>query len=342
MKPMSTLSDTLAVYQKPGRMIRQPYRLTMASWNGTVYQKRILTAIIASLQRELAWVEHGMKLQDLPLPRDAEDRFIITLPLRSINPSGNNYQMVHRALECMEKQGIKMILPAVKGRKGPSIPEQLMLLKIKNLPSSDKTMLTISIDEHFLTELLRSTSGLSTLSMKIMSSLRSVYAMRLYEIISHWKDQESLKLTIDQLRSMLGSKDSLPQTKEFLRKVINVASQQLKQQADVYFQADKVYSGKRITHLNFRIIQRKEQKEQEQINLRLREQVTNILRIRFGWKQEYFQKITPMLENPDRLRLLNEQIGRLWHFVDHHPEEVRNIPNWSFSALVKDSVILSR
>jgi plasmid replication initiation protein len=178
------------------------------------------------------------------------------------------------------------------------------------------------------------------LSMDVMSSLRSLYAMRIYEILAHWKDQESLKLSLDQLRNMLGINDSLLQTKEFIRKVINPASQQLSQQADIYFQAYKVYSGKRITHLNFRIIQRKNEKEQEQINLRLREQVTNILRIRFGWKQEHFQQITNMLEDPDRLRLLNDHIGRLWHFMDNHPDEVRNIPNWSFSALVKDSVIL--
>jgi plasmid replication initiation protein len=314
----------------------------MARWKGTVYHKRILTAIIASLQKEMAWVEHGMKLHDLTLPRDADERFIITLSLRSINPSGNNYHMVHRAYECLEKHGIHMHLPAVKGRKGPSLPEERITLKFKMLQATDKRTLRLSIDGHFLTELLRTTSGLTTLSMEVMSSLRSLYAMRIYEILAHWKDQESLKLSIDQLRNMLGINDSLLQTKEFLRKVINPASQQLSQQADIYFQAHKVYSGKIITHLNFRIIQRKNEKDQEQINLRLREQVTNILRIRFGWKQEYFQKITPMLENPARLRLLNEQIGRLWQFIDQHPEEVRNIPNWSFSALVKDSVILSR
>jgi len=28
----------------------------MAGWNGTVHEKRILTAIIASLQKEIAWV----------------------------------------------------------------------------------------------------------------------------------------------------------------------------------------------------------------------------------------------------------------------------------------------
>jgi hypothetical protein len=43
-----------------------------------------------------------------------------------------------------------------------------------------------------------------------------------------------------------------------------------------------------------------------------------------------------MLENPDQLRELNDKVGRLWQYIDQHPYQVRNIPNWSLSALVNN------
>jgi hypothetical protein len=312
----------------------------MAWWDCNVHEKRILTAIIASLQKELAWVEKGMRLEDLPLQRDSEGRFIINVPLRLTNPSANNYFMVHRTLDCLEKKGIELRLPAIKGKRGPTLPEEWILFKLTKLRPPDNRTLRISIDHKLMAELLRTTSGLTSLSLEVVSHLSSVYAIRIYEILSHWKDQPSQKFSIEQLRGLLGSQKVLLQTKEFLRYVIEPARQQLSQSADLYFQIGKIYSGNRITHLNFRIIKHKTEKEQELINLRLREQVTNILRIRFGWKQEHFQHITKMLENPDQLRLLNEKVGRLWQYLDQNSGKIANNLTWSFNAIVINSTIL--
>jgi plasmid replication initiation protein len=240
----------------------------------------------------------------------------------------------------LEKKGIELRLPAVKGRRGPTLPEEWILFKLTRLRPPDNRTLRISIDHKLMAELLRTTSGFTSLSLEVMSCLSSVYAIRIYEILSHWKDQPSQKFSIEQLRGLLGSQKVLLQSKEFLRYVIEPARQQLIQSADLYFQIEKIYSGNRITHLNFRIIQHKTEKEQELINIRLREQVTNILRIRFGWKQEHFQQITKLLENPDQLRILNDKVGQLWQFLDQHPTEVRNITFWSYSAIVNDSDLL--
>jgi len=165
--------------------------------------------------------------------------------------------------------------------------------------------------------------------------MRSYYAMRIYEILSHWKDKETLQFYLSQLREWLTLQDKLPETKEFLRKVIAPACHQLKERADVFCHLEPVRVGNRITHLQFQIQQHLQEKEMELIHLRLREQLTNILRIRFGWKNEHFQRIGPMLDDPSSVRELNEKVGRLWHFLDLHPEEVRDIPKWSLTAILK-------
>jgi DNA invertase Pin-like site-specific DNA recombinase len=50
---MSTKAPETAVVAIDYTMIRQPYRITMAKWDYTVVQKRSITLIISSLQKEV-------------------------------------------------------------------------------------------------------------------------------------------------------------------------------------------------------------------------------------------------------------------------------------------------
>lgn len=319
-----------------GRMIRQPYRITMAKWNCDVHQKRILTAIIASLQKELARVEQGASVAELAIFDHPGHCITIDIPMKVLNPSGNNYSLVHKSLQSLEEKGIEMSLPEVKGRKGPSVNEQAMLFRIKRLPKKTTHMARLKIEKTLITELLRTTSGLTGLSMDVLFRLRSPYSMRLYEILSHWKDRETLRVSLEQLRGWLGTEGKLMATREFLRKVINPAKRQFDQTSDVYFEVVTERTANRISHLVFRIRQKKNKEAEDMIIMQLREQIQQILRIRFRWKEDQFQQIRHLLNDERCLRSLNEKIARLWQYHDQFPEEIRNLQQWSLSALLKE------
>jgi hypothetical protein len=78
---------------------------------------------------------------------------------------------------------------------------------------------------------------------------------------------------------------------------------------------------------------RKNREQEERIHMQLREQLINILRIRFGFKEEHFRKIQHALNDTARIRPMNEKVGYLWQYLDQHPGEVRNIPEWMISSL---------
>jgi len=314
-------------------MIRQPYRITMAPWPAGVQEKRILTAILASLQTELAWVEKGMPIERLPILSEHPRLVELQIPLRRILPEGNNHALVHAALRRLE-QGLPLNLPEVKGRKGPPLPAEVLPFRVLTLPSPDRRVLHLGLPPELLTELLRTSSGFTTLHAEVMMGLRTVYAMRFYEILSHWKDKETLRVALPQLREWLTLEDRIPETKELLRKVILPAARLLEQRAELFFDTQAEYGGNRITHLLFRIQQRRQLEERRALTMRLREQVSNILRIRFGWKPEQFRHIAHRLDDEDSVRALNEKVGRLWHFLDQHPQEVHDIPQWSLTAIL--------
>jgi hypothetical protein len=314
-------------------MIRQPYRITMAPWPAGVQEKRILTAILAALQDELAWVEKGMPIARLPILAEHPLLAELRIPLRRILPAGNNHALVHTALRRLE-QGLMLKLPEVRGRKGPPLSAEILPFRMLRLPSPDRRELRLGLPPELLEELLRTSSGFTTLHAEVMMGLRTVYAMRFYEILSHWKDRETLRVTIPQIREWLALENRIPETKELMRKVILPAARLLKQRAELFFDTQAEYGGNRITHLLFRIRQRRQLEERRELTMRLREQVTNILRIRFGWKPEQFSHIVHRLEDEDSVRAINEKVGRLWHFLDQHPQKVHDIPHWSLKAVL--------
>jgi hypothetical protein len=319
-----------------GRMIRQPYRITMARWKGDIHQKRILTAIIASLQREMARIEQGASFSDLAIFASHGNCATMEIPMKLLNPSGNNYCMVHKALNTLEEKGVELLLPEVKGRKGPSVPEQRVIFRLQKQPGTNSRNIRLNIEKSLLAELLRTSSGLTCLSMDVMFRLRSTCTLKLYEILSHWKDRETLKVSLGQLRGWLGTEGKMTDTRIFLRKILHPACQQVRKFADVYAELDTERTANRISHLVFYIRERKNQKAEEDITMKLRDQIEQVLRIRFKWKEEQFQQIHHLLHDPKHLRFLNEKIARLWGFHDQHPDRIHHLAQWSLSALLKD------
>jgi len=113
----------------------------------------------------------------------------------------------------------------------------------------------------------------------------------------------------------------------------------LDQTSDVYFEVVTERTANRISHLVFRIRQKKNKEAEDMIIMQLREQIQQILRIRFRWKEDQFQQIRHLLNDERCLRSLNEKIARLWQYHDQFPEEIRNLQQWSLSALLLEKII---
>ena len=83
------------------KIIRQPYRITMARWDFTVTQKRILTKMISSLQKEISLVDKDVPLGQLEIFSDPGDSITLTIPLNDMvkesntNPSGPHKKLFY-------------------------------------------------------------------------------------------------------------------------------------------------------------------------------------------------------------------------------------------------------
>jgi len=80
-------------------LIRQPYRITMSMWNYSVWQKRILTKIIARLQRDITLLERGVEFGQLELFKSSNDDTVrLKFLLSDFIKDGNNYAQFKKAI----------------------------------------------------------------------------------------------------------------------------------------------------------------------------------------------------------------------------------------------------
>jgi hypothetical protein len=325
------------VEQQPfacGRKIRQPYRITMAEWDFNVYQKRILTGVIEGLQEDIARVEKGFPPEDLERFRATGQWVDVGIAFKGLVRNGRNHYMLHEALEELALGRSSIVLPEVKGRKGPSIPRSVHRLQIQNLGTRPYgRILMLRLHRDFALELVRTSCGLTSLSLDVMHTLRSVHAVRMYEILSHWRDLERLHMPVAQLRRWMQVGERFKGNKELIRKVVRPAERQLARCADTFGTVEPVYSANRITHFSIQILHHRRQAEQAEHIMRLREQATNILRIRFRFREEHFRQISGILSQDALVKPLNEKLGMLWQWHDDHPHEVRDVPGWVLASL---------
>jgi hypothetical protein len=60
----------------------------------------------------------------------------------------------------------------------------------------------------------------------------------------------------------------------------------------------------------------------------------NLLRIRFGFKEDQFQQIMPILDNPRNLRPLNLKVAELWQKLDEKREDIYSPAQWAVASLL--------
>ena len=308
----------------------------MAEWRHTVPQKRILTRIISALQPQISRIEKGIEDGHFStLPGDGS-RCCLRIPLRDLIKKGNNYNETRKALLSLKEIDGGIILPEIS-KSGNRTEPPLMLkgwIEDAVIRPYDRHV-DLWLERKVVGQLVRPFNGLTSLSEKIIFQTDNRYTQRLYELISHWKDKEVFTMSIEKLRKYLVLGDKYPIPSQLINGIIRPVEKELLEIGEVYFNYSCSKLGARTTHVNFAIKQKLTVKKEQEINLKLREQITNILRIRCGFQQEHFSRIQNILSDEKTLRHLNEKVAALWDALDRRPGEIINIPNWTIESILE-------
>lgn len=331
---------TLITEIRQYNIIRQPWRITMARWNYTVIEKRILTKIIAKLQKEIAAVEKGLPIEQLSIFKGS-DTVQLSFPLVELVDNHNNYSIVKKALHKLRgiDVSIKIELPEVKGKKNKKPVERTVLTGLIERAEVQKYERTVKIRLHSLVaiELLNTFNGLTYLAEDVMYLTNNSYTQKIYEILSHWKDKEVYSLSVENFREKLLLENKYAETRDLIKWVIKPAEKELAAIGDIYFVFKPTRPGKKIIAFNFIIKHRKQLEAENKLSEKLKENTIQLLRINFGLKEEHFSQLTPLLQDQNKIPLIREKIVQLSIVMQEKKkkgEKIISLPHWTTTSIL--------
>jgi plasmid replication initiation protein len=87
--------------------------------------------------------------------------------------------------------------------------------------------------------------------LKNVAKMSSTYAIRLYELLAQWREQEMREVEVEWLRGALQLGDKYPAIKDFKKRVIEPAVAQINEHSDLKLSYGQRKTGRVVTHLLF-------------------------------------------------------------------------------------------
>ena len=115
----------------------------------------------------------------------------------------------------------------------------------------------VSIDKYLKPFLLKLKERFTKIPLKYIFPLRSVYSIRLYELLKQYQETGYRIDKIEDLREMLGVEEhEYKAFKDFERRVIKKAVSEINEKTDLQVSYVKKKTGRKITHIEFYIEQK--------------------------------------------------------------------------------------
>jgi plasmid replication initiation protein len=219
--------------------IIQSYILTTARYKFNVHEKRIMYRLVEMIQFQLA----GKKLnQRYSVQKDFFDLYHVEIPLRAFlhNEHDTNHIRAKTALTRLTEK----VLYYEDENEWKAIP----LIILPRIKKHEGTC-TFRLHEDIYDALLNFSKGYKKYELKTAMQFESVYAMRLYELLS--KQKTPLTYSIEQLKAMFGIEDKYNRPPDFIKRVIDTAKKELDAKSPYSFEYKPLKTGKQITSIKF-------------------------------------------------------------------------------------------
>jgi hypothetical protein len=324
--------------------IQQPNRVTEASYDYTLVQKKILTAVIFFLQEAIKNRLNGQSYEQLQLFKQSpNDKISLKIPLRELTPSKQYYNDVRESAKMLASIIVKLSGKDPFTGKPGTYFTGLMTVFIPDDYKYDRYMV-IEIEKEVakrLMEIEKNERGIpvnyTRLAYEIIMRSKNKYTPRIYEMISSWKKKGGFVITLDEFKTRLMLGDKYTTYKDLKARVIKPAHDELFEKADCWFNClshdFEVRKGKTVTHLHFKIIV-PELKEMNEVK---KNSTIEMLRTHFQFKEEHFLAIRMILDNPENLDKLNYKLIDLNEVIQSKKntnERIAVVPNYIVSSVL--------
>ena len=237
-------------------LIKQPYSITMARHQLSTGEMRIMMRILEALQPKMTYSQEQKRYA---YPYEIRKTIFgdteIFLRAASLLPKGSkNYANLRKALRGMVKKSISITIKHEDGEEEEIFTNIVMRATFKKRAN----MVSLQIPKEIIPEMLGLANNYTKYLLNVAFNSSSTNTMKLYQYVSHWRDKKQIFWKIESLRHWLNIEDKYKKPYEIEKWIFKPAIEELKRQADVWFEvAEKVKEGRNILGWKLNIFTKK-------------------------------------------------------------------------------------
>lgn len=221
--------------KKENREIIQSYIMTVAKYDFTVDEKRVLSHIIEFLQPLL----EGKKLRGR-IEQNLFDDYCVEVPLSYFIDDSCNYKRIKDAI-------IKL-----NDKKFEYEDENCwQIIRLIEMPKIEKGVVKFCLSSKLVDVFLNFSKGYTKYMLDVSLSFSSVYTMRLYELLAG--QQKEITFSIKRLKEMwqIDQMKAYERTNNFIQRVIIPAQKELKEKGTWGFDFKLIRQGRAYSKIQF-------------------------------------------------------------------------------------------
>lgn len=314
--------------------IKQPNVVTLMSYDYQTIQLRALMAVMEKLQFLIEGSLQGKDItSQLNLFQDFDgDRLLLSIPLQDFGVSPNNYSILK---DCLKKLAtIPVEVDSVDPVTGKECWYIGGLLEAY-LPKRYERNVKIRIQKDVAKMLVNVDRGFTKFIKEIAYKADSKYTVRIYMLISSWKERGGFTITLKNFRHWLKLEKKYKEYKDLYKRVIRPTYEDLFEKADCWFELDEVYEGKskEPVKLNFKVVKGRTSEEDEKLLSKYKESLSAILSAHLGLNQEQIREVLKLLTTGNYTAIVRK-VGYLKQYV--LGKRIKNHQKYFVRSLVKE------
>ena len=320
--------------------IYQPNRVTNSIYTYSLIQEKLLNAVIFYLQDAVKLSLKGQDYEQLTLWKDfsKESRIIIHIPLREISIP-QHYDYVKNALKKLASMIVEIPYieqetgkpwQKIRGLLSADIPDKSEYSShIKILIDKDVAELLIKIDQNNLQQPINYTRFI----YEIAQGASNKYTPRIYKLLCSWKKKGGFVISLDEFRRWLGIEEKYKEFDNLKKWILLPAQNELYEKADCWFNCKEsdftIRDGKKITHLNFKIITPELIEEEE----KRKDYILNLLRTHFSFTDKHIDQIRPIFDKANTTEIIRK-ISELKNYHLDNINKIGDITGYAIKSLL--------
>lgn len=306
--------------------LKQPNIITLMNFDYKVIQLRILICLLERIQNYIEDAINGKGFEQM-LPFEefhSEKKIAFAIQYSELAVDPSEYREVKKLLK--ELSVIPVELDTVDPITGADSWAVTGLLKAYIPKTKYTKQFTIELEQDILKAFVNVDKGFTRYIKEIAFSTNSKYTLRMYMLISSWKDKGGFSIKLDKFRKWLHLGSKYAKYKDLYKRIIRPVYEELHESANCWFEVAEVYQHPEDDEpykLNFKVIRSAPSKaEQEKLNLQIKA-FTNMAAVHLRMEDKQIKQVVKLITLSncsyamEKVCYLAEYLKQNWATIKH-------------------------